>query len=130
ARPAAGVELPPLPPAGPLPAREPGTLRLVATRSLWDGGTIVAHSPHLAPLHPRPAVGLHPAELARAGLSEGEVVRVSSPRGALELPVVADPRLAEGTAALPVNLPGASATALIDASAPVTDVALDRGGAR
>ena len=107
----------PVPPPPP-----PGSLRLVATRSLWDGGTLVAHSAHLAALHPAPAVRVHPADLARLGLADGDAVRVRSSRGTIAVPALADASLPEGAAAVAVNLPGASATTLIDAASGVTDV--------
>ncbi len=106
----------------------PGTLRLVATRKLWDGGTLVAQSAHLAGLHPSPGVALHPAQLARLGLVAGQRARVSSGRGALVLDVSADAGVPEGCVAVALNLPGASATALIDAGQPVTDVRVEPAG--
>ena len=102
-----------------------GSLRLVATRSLWDAGTIVAHAPHLAHLHPAPAVRVHPDELVRLGAGVGDVVQVTSAAGRLVLPVVADPAVPVGAAAIAVNLPGASATTLIDAGPGVTDLRIE-----
>ncbi|HLI24654.1 MAG TPA: molybdopterin dinucleotide binding domain-containing protein, partial [Acidimicrobiales bacterium] len=111
--------------ADPPPPPPHGTLRLVATRHLWDAGTLVAHCPHLAGLPREPAVGVHPDTLAALGVTPGSAVRVSSPQGELTLTATADPGLAPDCAAVAVNLPGASATALIDASRPVTDVTVN-----
>ncbi|HWG74179.1 MAG TPA: NADH-quinone oxidoreductase subunit NuoG [Acidimicrobiales bacterium] len=131
---------PPAPPAAlraPTEARHPtgsgdavsppaaGELRLVATRSMWDGGTLVQHSPHLAGLHPVAAVRLHPAEMSRLGVADGAAVRVSSARGIILVVAVGDHDVPEGVAAMAVNLPGATATALIDSSSAVTDVLVE-----
>jgi hypothetical protein len=106
-----------------------GTLRLVAVRTMWDGGTALTHSPSLADLAPAPVVGLHPSDLAAHGLSAGDAVVVVSAQGTLPaLPVVADAGLAPGSVAVGCNLAGASATALIDPAAAVTDVELGREG--
>jgi anaerobic selenocysteine-containing dehydrogenase len=113
--------------AAPAPPGQ-GTLRLVATRHLWDGGTLVTHCPHLAGLHPQPAVRVHPATLAALGVDPGSAVRVSSARGALVLTAVADAGVLPDCAAVAVNLPGASATELIDATRPVTDVTISAAG--
>jgi NADH-quinone oxidoreductase subunit G len=118
---------PPPPPVGRavLDAARPGELRLVARRPLWDGGTLVQHSPSLANLHPPRHVAAHPDDLARLGVAEGATVRVSSPRGHLDLPVRAEAGLARGSVAIAFNLPGVSAATLIDADAAVTTVGLD-----
>ena len=119
-------------PAGIPEAPSVGTLRLVATRTMWDAGTTLAHSPNLAPLAPEPVAGLHPTELEARGLFGGDEVTIRSPKGVLVgLRLIADPGLAPGTVAVGCNLAGASATALIDLSAAVTDVeiVLEAGGA-
>ncbi len=98
------------------------SLRLVATRKLYDLGTMVQRSPHLAPLAPGASVRLHPHDFDRVGVAAGTSVNVSSARGSIALPVHPDQGVPRGTAAVLVNQPGADITALIDAAAPVTDV--------
>jgi NADH-quinone oxidoreductase subunit G len=109
----------------PVPAPPPGQYRLVTQRTLWDAGTLVAHSPSLAGLHPEWAARLHPDELAALGLAAGATVRLSSGRGAVELVVRADHGVARGSVAVPFNLPGGSASSLIDAGAPAVTVRLE-----
>jgi anaerobic selenocysteine-containing dehydrogenase len=108
------------------------SLRLISSRRLYDAGTFNAHSPHLAPLAEGAHLRAHPADLSRQSFSSGERVRVVG-RGSgrsLELELQADPTVPRGVAALTFNQPGAAASELIDAGAPVTDVRLDRlGGA-
>lgn len=125
--PPAMLTLPAASSAPPAPAAAaPGELRLVAHRTLWDGGTAVASSPSLAGLHPTAAVHVRPEALAAAGAEAGDVVRLTSERGSLELPAVADADLAEGSVAVIFNLPGSRASDVIDSRGPVTTVTLER----
>ncbi len=113
----------PASPAPPAPAAELGpggdgsALRLVASRPMWDGGVLVQRSPSLAALHPPLALRLNPADLARLGHGPVGDVKVSTRRGSVVVAVVADARVAPGSAVLPFNLPGGGAGTLIDASA-------------
>ena len=68
----------------------------------------------------------HPATLAAAGAADGSNVRVSSGRGSLELPAVADADLPATSVVVAFNIPGAGAGELIDSRQPVTTVTLQR----
>jgi NADH-quinone oxidoreductase subunit G len=105
-----------------LPPPPPGGLRLVAGRTLWDGGTLVAHSHSLSNLAPVPTVALHPSDLARLGLAAGDPVTVASARGEVILPVRSETGLALGSVLVPFNQPTVSAGTLIDVAGPVTEV--------
>jgi NADH-quinone oxidoreductase subunit G len=107
------------------PRRDSYSLRLIATRCLWDAGTLVQQSPHLAALHPRQRLAVNPYDLDRLGVASGGRVRTISPRASLVLDVEADAGVARGTAAIVFNLPGDGAAELIDATEPVTDVRLE-----
>jgi NADH-quinone oxidoreductase subunit G len=109
-----------------VPARQPSALRLVATRSMYDTGVLVAHSPSLSGLAPGARAALEPAEMQRLGIVDGEVVDLVVPKGTIQVPVVADAGVAAGTVHLLVNQPGVDVAALLDAGAPVTDVKLVR----
>jgi NADH-quinone oxidoreductase subunit G len=75
------------------------SLRLVAARTLYDGGRIVSSSPSLAALVPGTALVVHPSDLGRIGVvAAGDHVSVTSSRGTITLPVVADAATAPGTA--------------------------------
>jgi NADH-quinone oxidoreductase subunit G len=100
------------------------TLRLVASRPMWDGGALVQRSPSLASLHPALELRANPEDLARFGMKPGTQVRVSSQRGSVVVTATPDPSIPTGIAVLPFNLPGGGAGELIDASAPHTDVRL------
>jgi NADH-quinone oxidoreductase subunit G len=111
--------------AAPLPPVDAYSLRLVSSRHLYDDATGVQHAPHLAPLAPGASVHLHPYDFDRLGVAEGDTVAVTSARATLHLPVRRDARIARGVAWVPFNQPDAAASALIDATAPVTDVRVE-----
>ncbi|MDQ2729764.1 MAG: hypothetical protein M3Y91_18315, partial [Actinomycetota bacterium] len=102
-----------------------GGLRLVATRTLWDSGTIVTHSTGLAGLAPEPTVGIRPDDLERLGIREGAPVRVTSPKGTVVAPARSEWGLAPGCVSLPWNARGVAVNTLIDATAAFTEVALE-----
>jgi len=108
------------------PAPDSYSLRLVATRKLYDLGTIVQHSPHLAKLVGESAVRLHPHDFDRIGVEPGAPVTLTAASGAVQLPAVPDPGVPRGAAAVPVNQPGPAVGQLVDATQPVTDVRVER----
>ena len=96
-------------PVGPGSAKAPDavppdaySLRLVAARTLYDAGRIIASSPSLSSLAPGPALVVHPNDLARVGVTAvGDTVRVTSARGTVEVPVRTDTAVAPGTCFMP-----------------------------
>jgi NADH-quinone oxidoreductase subunit G len=108
-----------------LPKLDSYSLRLVAPRTLWDNGTLVQHSPHLAGLHPPLRLRVNPYDLDRLGVTSGGQIRVISPRTNLILEALADTGVPRGSASLVFNLPGEGAADLIDATAAVTDARLE-----
>ncbi|MDP9073108.1 MAG: hypothetical protein M3N98_02845, partial [Actinomycetota bacterium] len=101
------------------------SLRLISSRRLWDRGTLVQRSPHLAGLAQPARLRANPAELERLGMRNGGRVRVVSPRAAIVLDVESDVGVPRGSAALDFNLGGEGAADLIDVSVGVTNVRLD-----
>jgi NADH-quinone oxidoreductase subunit G len=126
AHPGEGLTPPPihrwdgLPASGSGDAGDGGGLRLWSNRKLYDPGVAVIHSGAVSGLAAVAAVRLHPDEVGRLGLATGASVLVSSPRGSVTLPAVADKGIPAGVAWMP---PGAAAD-LIDAAA-VTVVSLE-----
>ncbi|MCU1374783.1 MAG: NADH-quinone oxidoreductase, chain, partial [Actinomycetia bacterium] len=109
------------------------SLRLVASRKLYDEGTLVQHSPHLAPLAPALDLRVNPFDLEPLGLAGGGAVRLHSARSSLMLEAIPDPGVPRGAAWLVFNVStgpdtdgsATGAADLIDASSPVTDVRLE-----
>ena len=109
-----------------VPGRDGYGLRLVVDRSMYDSGVLVSHSPSLASLAPGTRAGLEPTDLARHGIADGEVVDLISARSTIQVVVVADAGVARGTVHIRANQPDVVATALLDATVPVTEVRVGR----
>jgi len=108
------------------PANDAYSLRLVATRRMYDAGTALAHSPASAGLARSVELRLNPVDFDKLGIESGSVVKLISSAGELMTPVVADAGVPAGSAAIPANAPDANANQLTDASQPVTDVRVER----
>ncbi|MYA74957.1 MAG: molybdopterin-dependent oxidoreductase [Acidimicrobiaceae bacterium] len=117
---------PPEPAGATSPVNDRYSLRLLATRRMYDDGTALRHSPassgHASSLELR----LNPVDFDKIGVQEGTVVRVESARGHLDMPVQVDVGVPVGSAAVPWRTLGADCRPLIDASAVVTDVRVER----
>jgi formylmethanofuran dehydrogenase subunit D len=113
--------------APPSPPVDAYSLRLVSGRELYDPLVVsVAKTAHLAGLPRVGALHLNPLELERLGVPSGQNVHATSARGTVTLKVVADPGVPRGAASLPFNVVSPGAAELIDVSAAVTDVRLER----
>ena len=99
--------------------------RLVVRRNLYDRGTAMLASHSLAGLAREAVLGVHPAELARLGLSSGERLRVRSAHGEIEITAEADERLPRAVVVTSANILGADALSLIAADELATDVRLE-----
>jgi NADH-quinone oxidoreductase subunit G len=108
-----------------LPAPDAYSLRLVSGRRLYDGGTLLAHSPSIAVLAEPGGVRVNPADFDKLGIGPGDEVRVTSARGSITLAAHPDREVPVGAAAVPFNQPGPDGGDLIDLSRAVTDVRLD-----
>lgn len=108
-----------------LPKLDGYSLRLIASRTLWDSGTLLEHSPHLAELHPDQRLRVNPYDLDRLGVTSGGRVRVISARASLVFDVIADTAVPRGAASLLFGLPGGGPAELIDAHHLVSDVRLE-----
>jgi len=86
------------PVAEPCDARYPIALTTGRLRDQWHGMSRTGSVPRLFSHAPEPCIDLHPADLARRGWSDGELLRVSSRRGDLVLPARASNGLRSGQA--------------------------------
>ena len=92
---------------------------LHTARVLYDDGVMVRHSDGIAGLAQRGSAHLHPRDASMLAVTDGDEVVVHLD-GAVQLPVVIDPDLTEGTIYVPFNLAataglGAVGTLRIDA---------------
>jgi NADH-quinone oxidoreductase subunit G len=106
------------------PPRDAYSLRLVATRKLYDHGTLVQKSPSLAHLAAADTVRMNPAELERLGVESGAALKISSAKAAVTSPVVADAGVPRGIVATLFDRDSVGRR-LIDHGAPVTDVRVE-----
>jgi NADH-quinone oxidoreductase subunit G len=107
--------------------RDAYSLRLVAARTLYDAGRMVSETPWLAELATRGALVVHPSDLSRLGVSaEGDDVRVTTPRGTITMPVLADAATAPGTAFMPFAQGGdVGPNDIVDIATTVTELRVE-----
>lgn len=78
----------------------------------WHTGSMTRRATTLDHLEPEAIVGLHPGEMERLGLAAGDMVKVSTRRGAITLKVRADRDVAEGMIFIPFAFAEAPANML------------------
>jgi len=130
----------PAPPAGPTrpalltyttpadttaPAFDAYSLRLVATRKLYDLGTATQQSPSLAGLIVGTTVRINPYDFDRIGIAAGDNVILTGAAGSITLEAQPTTDVPRGSAAVLVNQ-GPAIGALIDAAKAVTEVRVER----
>jgi assimilatory nitrate reductase catalytic subunit len=84
-------------------AHFPFRLNTGRLRDQWHGMTRSGRVARLWGHAPEPAVSLNPADLARRGLVAGDIVRLESRRGTLNVIAAADPGVASGQVFLPMH---------------------------
>jgi predicted molibdopterin-dependent oxidoreductase YjgC len=99
--------------------------RLVVSRKLYDAGVTVARSRSLSGFAPGARLHLHPLDLERLGVTDGTLVKVSSPRTSLSAAVTGSAAVPRGSAWMAFNQSDVEIRALIDASEPVIDVRVE-----
>ncbi len=98
--------------------------RLVVSRRLYDAGTQLAASPNLAGLAAGTVLHLNPWDADRLGEPDGTAVRVEGAKSTLTTPIVRDGGVPRGVAWLAYNQVDVKVARLLDATAPVNDVAV------
>jgi NADH-quinone oxidoreductase subunit G len=101
------------------------SFRLIATRKLYDQGTIVQSGNHLAGLAPGTSVRVSPYDFDRLGVAAGGTVSVRSPRATLMMPIHADAGVARGTAAVVINQAEYQVTELMNIDDVVTELRIE-----
>jgi predicted molibdopterin-dependent oxidoreductase YjgC len=100
--------------------------RLVVSRKLYDRAVGTAMSRSLAHLAPGAAAHVHPLDLERIGVTDGDEVKLVAGRGAAVLPIRANGSVARGIVWAPFNQGGRAIEELIDAEATAIDVRIER----
>ena len=109
----------------PAPAVDSYSFRLVATRKLYDQGTIVQSGNHLAGLAPGTAVRVSPYDFDRLGVAAGDIVSVRSPRTTMMMPIHADAGVPRGTAAVVLNQSDHQVSTLMNITELVTELRIE-----
>jgi anaerobic selenocysteine-containing dehydrogenase len=99
--------------------------RLVATRKLYDQGTLVQASSQLAGLAPGTAARINPYDADRLGVTAGDRVVLRSARTSLTLPVHPDTGVPRSAVALVLNQVDARVGDLIAVDGPVTELHIE-----
>ena len=98
----------------------------MVSRKLYDRAVGTAMSRSLAKLAPGASAHVHPLDLDALGVAAGDDVKLVSAKASTVLPIVADPAVPRGTVWAPFNQPGGTVEEIIDATAAVTDVRIER----
>ncbi len=103
------------------------SVRLVASRVLYDGGSAVDAVPALAGLVGSGALRANPHDLDALGVAAGGEVRLRSTTATLVVPVEPDPSLPRRVVAAAFNVPLGDGTVadLIDRAFPVVDLRME-----
>jgi anaerobic selenocysteine-containing dehydrogenase len=100
-------------------------LRLVAGRTLYDGGRAVSGSPAISGLAPNSSLAISDTDLHRLGVAPGDEVKVTSSRGSIRTRVVARAGVPQGVAQLAFTADGEGVAELLDSSSIVTDLRVE-----
>jgi len=103
------------------------SMRLVASRTLYDGGAAVGAVPALAGLVAPSPLRVNPQDLDDLGVVPGGSVRIRTATASAEVTVLADPSLPRKVVSADFNVPLGETTVadLIDTSAPVVDLRME-----
>ena len=103
------------------------SVRLIASRVLYDGGTAVTTVGSLAGLVVPGVLRANPQDLADLGSSAGDRVRLRSATASAEVPVEPDPSLPRKVVSADFNVPLGDGTIadLIDRAFPVVDLRME-----
>jgi anaerobic selenocysteine-containing dehydrogenase len=85
----------------PAEPQAPGQLALIGRRHVRSNNSWMHNSPRLVKGKPRHQLQVHPTDLAARGFADGDVVRVRSRTGAIEVEVRASDALLPGVVCLP-----------------------------
>jgi len=111
--------------ARPVPPLDAYAFRLVATRKLYDQGTLVQASVQLSGLAPGTAARINPSDADRLGVTAGDRVVLRSARSSVTLPVHPDSGVPRGAVALVLNQTDARVGDLIAVDGAVTELHIE-----
>lgn len=112
----------------PLSTGTPEYPMLLLTRALLlDGGTLVQNSPAIQGLVPEARVELNSRDARDLGISDGDRVTISSPKGSIAGRAVVTKACRPGTVTIPRRMAGARANVLMDKNRDADYVKVEKG---
>jgi NADH-quinone oxidoreductase subunit G len=100
--------------------------RLVVSRKLYDRAVGTEMSRSLVNLAAGAGAHVNPLDLGALGLADGDDVKIIGSKATVVLPIRANDAVPRGVVWAPFNQPCGSIEQVVDASAPVTDVRIER----
>jgi formate dehydrogenase alpha subunit len=112
----------------PLSAGTPDYPMLLLTREvLFNGDAMVRESPAIAELIPEPWVEINPGDARGLDISDGDMVRVVSPKGSINAPARVTSACRSGVVVVPRGIPSAPANVLMDKDKDADYVRVEKG---
>ncbi len=112
-----------------VPLADAYALRVVLSRRLYDRGIAMQGSPALHALISTTTLALNHFDLDRLGVTSGELVKVTGPKGTFELAVTLDDGVARGTVDVAIGTRSDAGEYVIDklsdARSPITQIRLE-----
>ena len=112
--------------SGSAAASGAGGLRLLTSPMLFSTGAMVAESKAIQAAGPQAYAEIHPDAAAALGVSEGEAVNLSSPRGKISVTVRVDRKTPPGAVYVPSGAGDSPSNVLLSAGEPVPAVTLEK----
>ncbi|MHB1251827.1 MAG: NADH-quinone oxidoreductase subunit NuoG [Acidimicrobiales bacterium] len=112
-----------------VPLADAYALRVVLSRRLYDRGIAMQGSPALHALVPTTTLALNHFDLDRLGVTSGDLVKVTGPKGTFELAVELNDGVARGTADVAIGTRSDAGEYVVDklndARSPITQIRLE-----
>jgi len=113
-------------PSVKIPKQKTNSFRLVVTRSMYDKGVLSAHSAALKGLAPGSQVKANPEDMEKLGITSESTVRLIGSKGEIRTRLTPDSETTRGTIHALWNQEGPDIRKLIDSSAPVNDLKIEK----
>jgi len=109
-----------------IPKQKTNSFRLVVTRSMYDKGVLSAHSAALKGLAPGSQIKANPEDMEKLGITSESTVRLIGSKGEIRTRLTPDLETISGTIHALWNQEGPDIRKLIDSSAPVNDLKIEK----
>jgi NADH-quinone oxidoreductase subunit G len=101
-------------------------LQLVAPRTLYNAGTLISETELLHPLIPTSYADLNRADAKRLSIKDGDLIRLKTTHGAVDVTARVDGRAPEGVVIAPMNLKPTETRTLLPRGAVTTPATVEK----